>query len=47
MFVSSLTYFRIDSEHNRTVLNNITKEIGTEKYTERQIKGTFAILIMF
>ena len=31
--------FRIDSEHNKTVLNAITKEIGTEKYTSKQIKG--------
>ena len=32
-------FFRIDSEHNKTVLNAITKEIGTEKYTAKQIKG--------
>ena len=32
-------FFRIDSRHNKSVVSNIIKEVGTTKFTEKQIDG--------
>ena len=39
--VKSIDYFlyRMNSSHNLTVVNNIVKEIGTDKFTKEQIRG--------
>ena len=35
----SFVLSRVDSDHNRKVVHTIIKEIGTDKFTEKQIKG--------
>ena len=32
---------RIDSEHNKKVSNIIVQEVGTTKYSRRQIQGVY------
>ena len=45
-----LTFSRIlgliYSAHNRTVVNNITKEIGKQLFTERQIRGMHIFIVL-
>ena len=36
---------RIDSEHNRRVVESIVKEIGTESFTSRQIRGEVTVCV--
>ena len=38
MYVSIIMY-RIDSEHNRKVVEAIVKEIGTASFSAKQIRG--------